>query len=28
MRQEIIGVGDAVAAAGPYVNNLHLSPDR
>ena len=22
------GIGDAVKSAGPYVNNLHLAPDR
>jgi len=24
MRQEMMGFGDAVASAGPYVDNLHL----
>jgi len=28
MRQEIVGFWDAVALAGPYVNYLHLAPDR
>jgi len=23
-----MGFGDAVASAGPYANNLHLTPDR
>jgi len=26
-RQETMGFGDAVASAGPYVNNLHLAAD-
>jgi len=28
MRQEIMGFLDAMAAAGPYANNLHLAADR
>jgi len=28
MRQEMMGFWDAVALAGPYANNLHLTPDR
>ena len=28
MRQEMTGFWDAVASAGPYANNLHLTPDR
>jgi len=27
MRPEIMGFWDAVASAGPYANNLHLTPD-
>jgi len=27
MRQEMMRFGDAVALAGPYANNLHLTPD-
>jgi len=26
--KEMMGIRDAVASAGPYANNLHLSPDR
>jgi len=28
MRQEMMGFWDAVASAGPYANNLHLTPDK
>jgi len=28
MRQEMMGFGDAVAAAGPYANSLHLATER
>jgi len=28
MRQEMMGLWDAVASDGPYTNNLHLAPDR
>ena len=24
----MMGFGDAVASAGPYANNMHLTPDR
>jgi len=24
----MMGFGDAVASAGPYANNLHLTPER
>jgi len=27
MRQKIVGFGMAVASAGSYANNLHLTPD-
>jgi len=27
MRQKMMGLGDEVASAGPYANNLHLTPD-
>jgi len=27
-RQETTGFWDAVASAGPYANNLHLTPDN
>jgi len=27
MRQEMMGFWDTVASAGPYANNLHLTPD-
>jgi len=27
MRQEVMGVWDAVASAGPYASNLHLAAD-
>jgi len=28
MRQEVMGFWDAVPSAGPYANNMHLTPDR
>ena len=28
MREEMTGFWDAVASAGPYVNNLNVAPDR
>jgi len=28
MRQEMMGLGDAVTSAGQYANNLHLASDR
>jgi len=28
MRQEMMGIWDAVASAGPYANNLHLTRKR
>jgi len=27
MRQEMMGLGDTVASAGPYANNQHLAPE-
>jgi len=27
MRQEMMGFWQAVASAGPYANNLHLTPE-
>jgi len=28
MRQEMMGFRDAMASAGPYANNLRVTPDR